>query len=91
MHLTRRRLTFAAVGAALLAVGVSLGSCGNASGTSRPIEITFSTPDPLTAAEVDLILDRAMAALDSPFVHVAVVDRTGEILGVANSTNVVQD
>ena len=91
MHLTRRRLTFAAVGAALLAVGVSLGSCGNASGTSRPIEITFSTPDPLTAAEVDLILDRAMAALDSPFVHVAVVDRTGEILGVANSTNIVQD
>ena len=84
MHLTRRRLTFAAVGAALLAVGVSLGSCGNASGTSRPVLPTFAPVVPLTAVDVDRIIARAAAATDRTDVHIAVVDRTGGILGAFN-------
>lgn len=92
MHLTRRRLTFAAVGAALLAVGVSLGSCGNASTTSRPVSPTFGDVIPLSATEVDLIIARAVASLQSNDLHVAVVDRTGLILGAYSTSGpVIQD
>lgn len=92
MHLSRRRLTFAALAAALLAVGVPLGSCGNASGTSRPVSPTFGDVIPLTATEVDLIIARAVASLQSNDLHVAVVDRTGLILGAYSTSGpTIQD
>ena len=91
MLFPRRRLLIAALGGTLAAIGVTLGSCGGANGTSRPVSPNFGDVIPLTSTDVDLIIARALAALDTPNIHVAVVDRTGEILGVANTTNLVQD
>ncbi len=71
---------------AVASVGLTLGSCsGGVSGTSVPVLPVFGDVLPLTPADVQLILDRAVASLDSPFLHVAVVDRTGEILGLAST------
>ncbi|MBX3464873.1 MAG: heme-binding protein [Planctomycetes bacterium] len=72
--------------------GLGLAACGSAKGTSLPVLPVFGDVVPLSAADVALILDRALASIDSPFLHVAVVDRTGEILGVASTaSNLIQD
>jgi uncharacterized protein GlcG (DUF336 family) len=77
----------------LLAAGLVLPSCsGGVSIESAPALPTFAAVTPLTATEVDTIISRAFASLNSDFMHVAVVDRTGEILGIASSaSNFVQD
>ncbi|HEX6812518.1 MAG TPA: hypothetical protein VF384_12910, partial [Planctomycetota bacterium] len=64
------------------AFAVGLGSCsGKVTGTSAPVLPVFGNVIPLTAADVNLILTRATQATNSPNLYVAVVDRTGEILG----------
>ena len=65
---------------------VGLSSC-DANGTSAPtIFVTGGPATPLTAAEVNLIITRAVLAIDAPDMHVAVTDRTGEILGAFSTT-----
>lgn len=64
-------------------------SCGKASLTSAPLLPTFGTVDPLTAADVQLIVQRAVASLNSPDLHVAVVDRTGELLAAYSAAGAV--
>lgn len=64
----------------LAAVAAAFGSC-NGGITSAPVLPVFGDVLPLTAADVTTIISRAVAATNSPFVHVAVVDRTGLILG----------
>ena len=91
MFLSRRGFLFASLGGLLAVVGATFGSCGGANGTSRPVLPTFGDVIPLTSTEVDLIIQRAFNSLNTLDMHVAVVDRTGEILGAANSTNFVQD
>ncbi|HEU4418502.1 MAG TPA: hypothetical protein VFT55_06155, partial [Planctomycetota bacterium] len=81
---TRSVLVWSLVGTATVS-SLALGSC-DAKLTSAPVLPFFDDVLPLTAAEVQLILDRAVAAIDSPFLHVAVVDRTGEILGALRTT-----
>jgi uncharacterized protein GlcG (DUF336 family) len=85
-----RALTLCALAGALAVVGSSLGSC-DAKLTSPPVLPVFGDVIPLSAADVQRILDRALAATDSPFLDIAVVDRTGEVLGVANTTNAISD
>ena len=66
-----------------LAVGLALPSCaGDVSFTSAPVLPTFGDVIPLTDTEVETIISRAVASLNSLRLHVAVVDRTGGILGV---------
>lgn len=77
------------------AAPVGLSSC-SANGTSAPtIFVTGGPATPLTAADVNAILTRAVLAIDAPDIHVAVTDRTGDILGVFSSTaanaNDIQD
>lgn len=60
---------------------LSLVACDAGNFTSAPVLPVFGDVVPLTAAEVTTIISRAVAATDSPFVHVAVVDRTGLLLG----------
>jgi uncharacterized protein GlcG (DUF336 family) len=92
MHLTRRSLLLGLFAGLSLAGSLVLPSCGSANLTSVPTLPVFGDVLPLTAQDVDLILQRAIASLDSPALHVAVVDRTGEILGVASTaSNLIQD
>ncbi len=70
---------------ATIAVGAVLGAlvgCDGSNFTSAPVTPFFGDVAPLTAADVELIIARAVAATNSANVHVAVVDRTGLILGV---------
>src|SRR5436190_18599647 len=87
---TRNLIVWSVAGAATVA-GLGLASC-NGSSTSLPVLPVFPAVVPLTAGEVSTILTRAVASIDSPFLHVAVVDRTGEILGVASTASpLIQD
>ena len=70
------------------AVAVSAPSCGKASLTSLPTLPTFAPVVPLTSADVNTIIARAVASLDSPDLHVAVVDRTGQLLGAYSAAGV---
>ncbi|MEO6594222.1 MAG: heme-binding protein [Planctomycetota bacterium] len=79
MSVTPRRLTFCVL-ASLAAVGIAFPSCSGKT-TSLPVLPVFGNVIPLTAAEVELIISRAVASIDSPVLHVAVVARTGDILG----------
>ncbi len=86
MSLTRRSLTFCLVASGVWAgfavlTTLSFGSCSGGSGTSTPSLPVFATVTPLTATEVQLIISRAAASLNSPQMHIAVVDRTGDLLG----------
>jgi uncharacterized protein GlcG (DUF336 family) len=92
MHLTRRSLLLGLFAGLSLAGSLVLPSCGGANFTSLPTLPVFGDVDPLSQADVNLILQRAVASLDTPALHVAVVDRTGEILGIAStSSNLIQD
>ena len=87
MHAKSRVLRLSA----FAAVAVAIGSC-NGGITSAPVLPVFPAVAPLASSDVSRILRRALDATDSPLVHVAVVDRTGEILGIASTaSNVVQD
>jgi uncharacterized protein GlcG (DUF336 family) len=84
------------VGAVVLAAVTSslgFGSCkpSGVDFTSAPSTPFFGDVLPLTTGEVQTIITRAMAAIESPDLHVAVVDRTGEILDVANRVGVFAD
>jgi uncharacterized protein GlcG (DUF336 family) len=61
--------------------GIALGGCDGSNFTSAPVTPFFGDVLPLTPADVELIIARAVAATNSANVHVAVVDRTGLILG----------
>ncbi len=89
----RRALALGAFAVVLAGAGVGFGGC-SPSGTSRPVLIDFGGPaTPLTDAEVFRIIQRAVLSIDAADMHVAVTDRTGDILGVystvaANATDV---
>ena len=91
----KRWVGFGLLAACGAASALMLASC-SADGTSAPkIFDTGGPATPLTAAEVDLILARAVLSLDEPDLHVAVTDRTGDILGAFSTTaadpNDIQD
>jgi uncharacterized protein GlcG (DUF336 family) len=87
---TRNLLVCALVGAVVVSP-LALGSC-DAKLTSAPVLPVFGDVIPLTAAEVQTILQRGAFATDSPILHIAVVDRTGQLLGAASTaSNFVQD
>lgn len=78
----RRSVVLGLSAVLLTATGVGLTSC-DAKVTSLPVGFVTQGPAiPLTAFEVDLIIRRAVASIDSPNMHVAVTARTGDILGV---------
>lgn len=95
MSFSRSSVTFCLVAsgvwAAFAAVTtMSFGACSGGSGTSTPVPVDFSAipVTPLTSTEVTLIIRRAAAAIaasGSNQVHVAVVDRTGDLLGAWTS------
>ena len=68
--------------AALTGLAVAFAAC-SPNGQSRPTIVDFGGPAvPLTDTEVALIIQRAVLSIDAADVHVAVTDRTGDILGV---------
>ncbi|MFN9756701.1 MAG: hypothetical protein ACK58X_09850, partial [Planctomycetota bacterium] len=88
-HALHRSMSGCGIGLALLATGFA--ACGSADKTSAPTLPVFGTVAPLTQADVDLILRRAYLSIDTPDLHVAVVDRTGEILGVRSTAATITD
>ena len=65
---------------------VGLSSC-DANGNSRPIVFDTGGPaTPLTGLEVGTIIIRAVSSIDADDLHVAVTDRTGDILGAYSTT-----
>ena len=88
-HALHRSMSGRGLALALLAAAVA--ACGSADKTSAPTLPVFGTVAPLTAADVNLILRRAFLSIDTPDLHVAVVDRTGEILGVSSSAATITD
>jgi len=78
-------------GLALALLAAAFAACGRADKASAPTLPVFGTVAPLTAADVNLILRRAFLSIDTPDLHVAVVDRTGEILGVSSSAATITD
>jgi uncharacterized protein GlcG (DUF336 family) len=87
-----RQLAYGLLCGLLFVPALGLPSCGSANLTSTPTLPVFGDVIPLFDIEVALIVDRALASLDSTNVNVAVVDRTGEILGVGSSAgNAITD
>lgn len=91
--LRRRGLALGLLAGVLAGAGVGFGAC-SPTGTSRPTIVDFQggpapAVDPLTATEVDLIVQRAFAALPNADIHVAVTARTGDILAAYSSDNTV--
>lgn len=78
----------ARTGAVLLCVGAALTiaagtACSGGGGSGDSLFLpTFAPPSPLTAPQVDRIVQRAAEAIDAPNLVVAVVDRVGRILAV---------
>lgn len=72
------------VAAAVLVVCVFiLPGCGGGGGAQDRIILPLYAPViPLTAQEVDIIIQRAAQAVDAPNMTVAVVDRVGRLLGL---------
>lgn len=93
MFAKTRPLSVAILILVVLTSGLGLGSCnsGGVNFTAAPVSPVFGDVVPLTAQEVTTILGRGLQAIDSPFVHIAVVDRTGEILDVVNRVGTVTD
>lgn len=80
--LRRRGLALGLLVGAVSGVAVGFGAC-SPSGTSRPTLVNFGgSAVPLSAADVALIIQRAVLSIDAPDMHVAVTSRTGDILGV---------
>jgi uncharacterized protein GlcG (DUF336 family) len=71
----------ALAGSVILGVA-SLSSCSGKVTSAPTAFVTGGPATPLTAAEVLTIIQRAVASIDSPNMHVAVTSRTGDILGV---------
>jgi uncharacterized protein GlcG (DUF336 family) len=66
---------------------VALGGCDGSNFTSAPVAVGFGGPaDPLTDTEVFRIVERAVLSIDAADMHVAVTDRTGDILAVYSTT-----
>jgi uncharacterized protein GlcG (DUF336 family) len=60
---------------------VALGGCDGSNFTSAPVTVDFGGPaDPLTDAEAFRIVQRAVFSIDAADFHVAVTDRTGDIV-----------
>ncbi len=67
----------------VLAACGPLNSCGGGSGSGDTIFLpVFASVAPLTSAEVDILIQRAAQAVDTPGLIVAVVDRVGRPLGI---------
>ncbi|NRA95719.1 MAG: heme-binding protein [Planctomycetes bacterium] len=85
----------AKTGAVLLLLVVGLSTtfgCGGRGGVNPVLfSPNFGTVDPLTSAEVTTIISRAFASIASPDLHIAVVDRRGEPLGVLSSGIAIAD
>jgi uncharacterized protein GlcG (DUF336 family) len=75
--------------AALAAVVMLVAAACNGRGTSLPTLPVFGDVVPLSAGDVQTIITRAVQATNSPFVHVAVVDRTGFVLGAYSTVGAV--
>ena len=76
----------------LLVVGLSATfGCGGAGGDAGDVLFSpnFGTVVPLTAAEVQTVITRAVASIDAADFHVAVVDRQGSPLGVYSTAGPV--
>jgi uncharacterized protein GlcG (DUF336 family) len=81
VSLLQRGLSAAAITSLAGVVALGLVGC-NAKSTSPPAQIVFGDVLPLSASDVSTIISRAVAAIASNDLHVAVVSRTGDILGV---------
>src|SRR5215470_20335682 len=79
MQITRHRRLAVFIGAlALLAGGLALTACNSSSSSTSSQN---SSPAPLSATEVDTVVQNAVLSVNVPIV-VAVTDRTGTILAV---------
>jgi len=82
---SRRGVVLGLTAVLVTSVSVGFSSC-DTNITSRPTGFVSGGPaTPLTAVEVDRIIRRAIESINSPIMHVAVTDRTGDILGVYSS------
>lgn len=86
------------VGAGTLGLALAAGFAAcDASGTSAPTLVDFQggllpAVDPLTAVEVNAIVQRAFASLPNADAHIAITDRTGDVLAVFSANNTaIQD
>src|SRR5215470_19677028 len=79
MQITRHRRLAVFIGAlALLAGGLALTACNSSSSSTSSQN---SSPAPLSATEVDIVVQNVVLSVNVPIV-VAVTDRTGTILAV---------
>jgi uncharacterized protein GlcG (DUF336 family) len=77
-----RRLSRSAFGVIAMAAALICASCGGGGGGSSLVTPTFAPETPLSAAEVDGIIERAAGSVDAPNMTIAVVDRFGRVLGL---------
>jgi len=70
----------------VLGIATQFGCGGGGDAGAVLFSPNFGTVVPLTAAEVETIITRAVASIGSPDIHVAVVDRRGVALGVFSSS-----
>lgn len=70
----------------ILLAATQIGCGGGGDGGDALFSPNYGTVVPLTAAEVQTIITRAVAAIASPDIHVAVVDRRGMPLGVFSTS-----
>ena len=85
-HNQKRWAACALLAALGLASSVGLSSC-DANGNSLPTRFDTGGPaTPLTELDVASIIIRAVSSIDAPDMHVAVTDRTGDILGAYSTT-----
>ncbi|MFK7743189.1 MAG: hypothetical protein AB8H80_22935 [Planctomycetota bacterium] len=91
----RRWLPQALAALSIVLLPASFGAC-DADGTAAPVQADFGgLAVPLSSDEVFRIIQRAVLSIDAINMHVAVTDRTGDILGVystvASNATDVQD
>ena len=61
----------------------AVAGCDSSADSDDDVRVpAFAAVTPLTALDAQLIIQRAVASIDDPNLHVAVVDRRGAILGV---------
>src|SRR6185503_14394632 len=90
MSINRTIINLSCLGVVSTIVPTILG-CNNGDGNDL-FSPSLGTVTPLSASDVQLIISRAVAAISSPFLHVAVVDRTGDVLGVfSTASDTIQD
>ena len=90
-----RVIRIAIVGLIIAAALMSVTNCGGGGSGDTTFFQTFAPVSPMTAAEVQILLNRAAMAVDDPFMTVAVVDRVGRPLALwtrhANTDPVVYE